>query len=310
MEQEKKKGGTPMNNRDIRVESYVPTADFYDGKREAAGRAFRDRFAIVDAQNAFSILAFRGEGLQIGKPLLQGQHQLLFLHLQSGERVLNKAENGSALFFGDWMWNGLVPVLLLPDPCADLSAAAKMLFRGEIQPLEEEESKIGKREMSDLCLRFSESLSACDRIFDGQESDLFRRHAAQIAAFAGCRADFSQLSFDPLALSGFDTQKWTILLLCLFLSLRGISGGEPNFSVHELGRETILSGVDFAPSQDAKKQTSERFSFLAHPAFRDVELEATPAGLRFSVVLARRQRPGELQAITPAVRLFFLLEAA
>ena len=300
-----------MNNRN-QVESYVPTANFYEGKREAAGKIFRDRFVIADAENEFSIIAFRGEDLQIGSLLPVEETRVFSLRhaLERGERVLTGIGDGAALFFGDWMWKGLVPVLLLRDPCADLSAAAKILCRDDILPLGEfDEKTTEKRELSDLCRHFSESLAECDRVF-GAEPDLFRRHAARVAEFAGCHANFSELSFDLFALSAADLRKWTLLLFCLFLSLRGISAEEPSFSMRELGREMLLSGVDFSPSRDAKKQTDARFSFLRHPVFRDVELETTPNGLRFSVVLARRQKPGEMRAISPAIRFSFLLETA
>ncbi len=303
-----------MDQQQGRVESYVPAATFYDGKREAAGTAFRDRFAVVDAQNAFSVLAFRGGGLQVGAPLPISRENILSLQraLAKGERVLIGTENGSALFFGDWMCEGLAPVLLLPQACADLSAAAALTFHNEIITLGTAGApEPGRREIGELCLRFSEALAGCDRVFSvGEEPERFRNHTAHIAALAGCRADFSALSFDPFALSEVDTRRWTLLLLCLFLSLRGAGGEDPAVSLREVGRETILPGVEFSLSRDANPTTGERFAFLRHPAFRNVKLETTPEGLRLSVLLSRRARPGELCAAAPAVQFCFLLEVA
>ena len=258
-------------------------------------------------------MAFRGENLEIGAPIpvLPEQSALLRFYLARGERVMVEIREGTALFFGDWMLEGLVPVLLLRDRCGDLSVAANLMFRKEIVTIgTPKAAEQGKRELSDLCRRFSSSLAECDRVFDASETDYFRRHAARIAAFAGCRADFSSLPFESLALSLNDTRKWTLLLLCLFLSLRGISGEEPSVSLREVRWQTILSGIDCAPSQDAKKQTEQRLSFLRHPAFEGVEAEATPKGLRFSVVLSRRRRTDELSAISESIQLSFLLETA
>lgn len=307
------KKGCSMEKQPSRVESYVPTATFYDGKREAAGAIFQDRFAVVDINEDFLILAFRGKGLQTGSPLSVEREIVLPLRqaLAKGERVLIKSADGSAIFFGDWMYNGLVPVLLLPDACASLSAAAVLIFHNEIVTIgTAEPSELSKRELSELCLRFSDTLAECDRVFPKEKPEQFRGHAARIAAFAGCRADFSDLSFDPFPLSEPDTRKWTLLLLCLFLSLRGSSGDEPSVFMREIGREMLLPGVDFSLSRDAGKQTDKRFSFLRHPAFREVELETMPQGLRLSVVLSRRPKQGELCAAAPAVRLCFFLEIA
>ena len=295
-----------------KVENYVPVESFYEGKRENVGKLFRDRFAVVDAKANFSILAFRGENLKIGSSLELDPEQLPLLqfHIARGERVLAKAKEGTALFFGDWMWNGLVPVLLLQESCARLSVASKLLMRKDLISFESEENdSISKRELNELCLQFSELLIEYDGVFGKSESDQFRRHAARLAAFAGCRADFSNLPFDPFTISSFDTRKWTLLLLCLFLSLRGISEQEPAVTLREIGREMILSGVDVLPSRDAKRQVPERFSFLNHPAFDDVDVETTPQGLRFSVVLSRYSKPGELRSISESLRFSFLLIA-
>ena len=300
-----------MSNQIPQVESYVPTAAFYDGKREASGVAFRDRFAVVDANSEFSILAFRGENLKIGEtiPVLQEQVALLRFYLARGERVMVEVRAGTALFFGDWMLNGLVPVLLLREPCDDLSVAANLILRREIITIgEQKKGEMSKRELNQLCCRFSDSLAECDRVFNVEETEHFRRHAARIAAFAGCRADFSDLPFESLALSMNDTRKWTLLLLCLFLSLRGISGEEPSVLLRDVRWKTILSGINFSTSQDAKKQTSERLSFLQHPAFEGVEAESTPEGLRFSVVLSRRRGENEFCAFSESIQLCFVFK--
>ena len=300
-----------MKKISSRVESYVPVESFYDGKREAAGKIFRDRFAVVDMNADFSVLAFRGENLQIGEPLALEDKETNFLKfsIARGKRVLAKTADGSALFFGDWALEGLVPVLLLQESCADLSAAANLLLYDRILLLEKQEkSNLSKRELNNLCLHFSETLADCDRVFDEQNAVLFRRHAARIAAFAGCRADFSFLPFDSFALSATDLKKWTLLLLCLFLSLRGMNGEEPTLTLRETGRETLLSALDFAPAKDAEKQIPQRLSFLRHPAFANVEAEPAKEGFRFSVILSQASKPGELRAFSQAMRFCFVLE--
>ena len=99
--------------------------------------------------------------------------------------------------------------------------------------------------------------------------------------------------------------------MCLFLSLRGVGREEdPAVSLREVGRETILPNFDFVPLRETKKQTPANFSFLEHPAFSDVTVETVPEGVRFSVVLSRRPKEGELRAVTEAFRFFFLLETA
>lgn len=302
-----------MEEKQSLVESYVPAAAFYEGKREAAGKLFRDRFAVADATRDFSVLAFRGRDLQIGEPISmeQNHRRSVRFAIENGQRVLAETGKGSALFFGDRSFSGLVPVLLLPEPFSDLAACAKLLLHGEIVAIGAVEGREpGKRELNELCLRFSEALAECEGIFSEQSPEQFRRHAARIAAFAGCRADFSALPFDSYELSEADVRKWTLLLLCLFLSLRGAESDEPHFTLREVGRETIFPGVDLSAPQNRKKRQGERFSFLDHPAFRNVELEATPEGLRLSVVLSKAKRQGELSAVAPATRFCFLLEAA
>ncbi len=294
------------------VESYIPAAAFYEGKREAAGKLFRDRFAIVDLNADFSVLAFRGENLNARESLAVDRKSIpsLRLLLAGGERVLVALPEGAALFFGDWIWKGLVPVLLLRDSYDDLRAAADILRRFEIAFIEKDEPETGKRELSEVCRRFSESLNACDRVFDPKGAEAFRSHAARIAEFAGCRAGFSDLPFDSFALFLPDVRKWTLLLLCLFLSLRGVGGDEPTVSLRKTGETTILPGVDFAPLQEKKQKQPLFLSFLQHPAFSDVIAEQTPDGVRFSVTLSRKPKAGELCAVSQIVRFFFLLETA
>ena len=52
------------------VESYVPVAAFYEGKRELAGEAFSDRFAVLEWNGVdLRVLAARGKDLAPGTVL-------------------------------------------------------------------------------------------------------------------------------------------------------------------------------------------------------------------------------------------------
>lgn len=302
-----------MENPNSRVESYVPTAEFYEEKSEMAGKLFGDRFAVVDRQNDFAILAFRGENLAVGQKLPFDREWCRFLEqkLASGKRVMIPAEGGTALFFGDWNYAGLLPVLLFDAPASELAAAVELMpCGGEIALPEGLNRQPGEaRRIHLLCRDFAASLSSCERVFGAMKTHSFRQQVARIAEFAGCRGNFEGLSAAAFPLTFQDLRKWTILLLCLFLSLRGASEKMPACSMREIGRNKIFGGIDFYPSQ-GRKSEENRFPFLCHPAFADVELQGSKGELRLSVLLSQKSENFALQAQSEQIKFSFLLEIA
>ena len=299
------------------VESYVPAAAFYEGKRELAGEAFSDRFAVLDLNGAAPvILAARGRDLAPGAilPLTPEDRLCAEDAARNGGSVLIPSGVGAALLFGDAAADGLIPALF-PEADADLTAQAfSLMDRPEwrVSPsFAKREITTAKRAhaISEVCRDLAEGVAACERLFDPERAARFRSHSAEVAAFAGCRVEFGEMPRGKYPLSGYDRKRWTLLLLCLFLSLRGASAKGPTLRMREESRDRILTGMEYRSNADTAKRDPERFAFLDHPAFRDIRPEKTRDGYRFSLLL-RSDQTGGLRSVQIETRVRVVLTAA
>lgn len=293
------------------VESYVPTAAFYEGKRELPGEEFSDRFAVLDPADAFRVIASRGEKLTAGAILPVSKEDADFAMRMTGEgkRVVLLSAVGVLFLFGDAAANGLIPALLPEGEADDLAESIRLLGRTDwifAPSVAEKRTDQGKRahRVSEVCRNLATDLAKCERLFQRKSNESFRAHCAEVAAFAGCRADVRELPTGMFPLDESDQKLWTVLLLCLFLSLRGAGAEGPTVRMKETGRETLLTGMEYHPNRDSAKRDPERLTFLQHKAFGAVELEKTAEGYRFSVVLRSRTAGTQtLRAVTSRTRV-------
>lgn len=294
------------------VESYVPVAAFYEGKRELAGEAFSDRFAVLEWNDVdLRVLAARGKDLAPGTvlPLSREDAACLRDAVRDGAAVLLPC---GAILFGKAAEDGLIPALF-PEGETDLLAQAVPLLGWPglrtAPSLAENGPMNAKRAhaVSEVCRELAGSLARCERLFDPARAERFRAHCAEIAAFAGCRIDVGELPAGNYPLSRHDGRIWTLFLLCLFLSLRGASAQGPTLRMREESREMLLTGVDYRSNADSGKHDAERFAFLGHPAFADVKPEKTKEGYRFSILL-RSGQTDVLRSVSMATRVHFALD--
>ena len=281
------------------VESYVPTAAFYEGKREMPGEEFSDRFAVLDPADAFRVIASRGKRLAAGAilPVSETDADFAMRMIGEGKRLILPSAVGVLFLFGDAAANGLLPALLPEGEAGDLAESIRLLGRTDwifAPSVAEKRTDQGKRahRVSEVCRNLAVDLANCERLFRQGRNENFRAHCAEVAAFAGCRADVRELPTGMFPLDESDQKFWTVLLLCLFLSLRGADAEGPTVRMKEIGRETLLTGMDYRSNRDSAKRDPERWNFLQHQAFGAVELEKTAEGYRFSVVL-RSKTAGE-----------------
>ena len=299
------------------VENYVPIGTFYEGKREIAGEAFRDRFAVLEFGRELRVIAARGEALSVGTVLSVDPANAVFLNraLSEQRRVLMTCGFGMVMLFGDMMASGLIPAWF-PEGDADaLADAAKLLGRNDLTllpSLRETDGREGNRSrsVSEVCRYLSEELAKYDSVFSKRKSDDFRLYCAEVAALAGCRVDVRDLPVGEFPLCESDRERWTLFLLCLFLSLRGANAEGPVFSMWEIGRHTVTTGMAYRSTDDSRKLDGDRFAFLEHPAFREMALERTEEGYCITATLGRYDPSGVLRAISVSERFVFLLRSA
>lgn len=298
------------------VESYVPIDTFYEGKQAVAGDALCNRFAVLEFSCGLRVVAARGKGLSVGATLPVNPRETDFLKsaLAEGRRILFLSDVGVLVLFGDMMIHGLVPALFpIGDP-ATVVNAVRLIGRRDltlspsIQTVEEK----GKREYStqEVCRKLSEGLVQCDRVFSNRKNAELRLHCAEVAALAGCRVDVRELPIEDFTVCEADQRKWTLFLLCLFLSLRGANAEGASFSMKEIGRNTLTAGMDYRSTVDSRKRDGARFAFLDLPAFRGMELERTGEGYRVTATLALYDPNGTLRANSARERCVFLLWVA
>lgn len=298
------------------VENYVPIEDFYREKQMPAGDGFCDRFAILEWDGAFRIVASRGEELSQGAVLPVDPEEdlgLLRQMLSDGKRVIVQTAVGAAILFGDLYEGGMIPALFPSGNSEDLATACGLLGRKELvlsygfEKAARKGSETHSRAVFDLCRGLSETLNRCDRLFSSKEPYDFRLHCAEVAAFAGCRVNVGELPMGDFPICEADRRRWTLFLLCLFLSLRGASAEGTNFRMEQTERQTLTTGMEYRSNRDSRKTDAERFAFLDHPAFDGVELERTNDGYRLAVTLKRQEPSGVLRAISISDRLVFAL---
>ena len=306
-------------NHQPTVENYVPIEDFYREKQMPATDAFCDRFAVLSWGQAFRVVASRGEGLSAGAVLpVDPEENVGHLRqtLADGKRVIVQTAVGAAILFGDLYEGGMIPALFPNGSSEDLATACGLLGRKELvlsyafEKAARKGAGTHSRAVFDLCRGLNETLNRCDRLFCQKEPYDFRLHCAEVAAFAGCRVNTGELPMGDFPICASDRCRWTLFLLCLFLSLRGASAEGTKFRMEEIERQTLTTGMEYRSNRDSRKTDTERFAFLDHPAFEGVELERTDEGYRLAVTLKRQEPSDVLHAISVSQRMVFALVLA
>lgn len=274
-----------------RVESYVPVAAFYEGKQELAGRPFSDRFAVLDAERNFCALAMRSE--RPAGTVLHPAENRAFLReaTESGKNVLAAAESGAVVLFGRASVSGLTPAWFPAGSFCEFAGIPARVGRADLLFSPLAQSMVGSagkslRGREEIFRQFAGELIRCDSILNGLSTD-FRLRCAEIAALAGCRADVRELPVGDFPVAEADRRLWTVFLCCLFLSLRGADAKGPTFRMRELGRQTLITGMEYRSNRDSERSDPARFAFLDHPAFRRIQSERTENGYRLSFALTR-----------------------
>lgn len=269
-------GARKRQETNAEVEARYPSSAFYEDRKE---ESFSEGLAVVDLNDGMRMLAARGIGYLSGEKLcLRGTDAAgIPARLAAGERVAVPTDMGSAILFGDLMPGGLIPAVLLNRKYDAVVYALRLLGKSELAAIPPAKNTHPGR-ADETCQLLFRLFLACDRLFQPPEEMDFRRHCAQLAAFAGCRTDVLSLSRSPLPCDPSERKRWTLFLLCLFLSLRGAGPDGPRFEMREKN-ETVLAGIDFDKAPDRPRE-NKRFLFLRHPMFRDMKLERTGTGWR------------------------------
>lgn len=276
------------------VNSYVPSSFFREGKEALAGRECRESFGIVDISRNDVAVAARGPLLAVGKKLgLSGRErnwmkQMLLSHrcaaVLSGSGVL--------LAFPDLLQvTGLMPVLL-PNGSAEKIASSLRLLSEQLSVCMSPEltataTRGGASE--EYCAMLTEQITSCDAILRPQEDVDFRHHCAQIARFAGCRVNVTELPVGPLSLADTDRMRWTAFLLCTFLALRGDSAAGPELQMPDRQNDFHLRLLHTPERFGSEPLKDARFQYLKLPCFSDFLLEKNGNGWMLEVTLRRKQ---------------------
>lgn len=285
------------------VEAGYPSSAFYEDREEDL---FAEGLAVVDLDDRFRILAARGIGYLSGENLAIAEDATdeLCARLDRGERAAVPTDKGSAILFGDLMPGGLIPVVLLNRKYDEIVYALRLLGKSEWAILPPRKGTHPGR-ADETCQTLFRIVSACDRLFCPPAGMDFRRHCAGIAALAGCRTNVLALPRTVLPQDRTEQKKWTLFLLCLFLSLRGASNEGPRFRMRE-ENGSVITGIE-CDKEPQKPRENKRFLFLRHPMFRDMQLERTETGWRMEGSFRGSPSPA-LAAVSRTARMILYLE--
>ncbi|MBQ8431525.1 MAG: hypothetical protein IJX28_01445 [Clostridia bacterium] len=309
------------------LHSYVPEAEQLEHKQRPTSRELWEDLAVLDAGNAYRILAARGEDFTVGEdfflrcPIPTEHRPLLAALSPRSPRLLLPTRDGRTLllFAEGAALTGLVLAVRLPlPPTATLRAlhflnSDDLLFPAALSPKKDPSPRV---EDEEVCRRLSEVLYYLNRILaPGSRVGLWTR-CLLIANFTGCPLDRASLPTQVPPLGDYDEARLRFFLLCAFLSLRGSAG-----SIGARGDALPLSPatplyrcrVTLSPTEplaDATPPIAAPIPFLTAPCFADLLTVTDEKGLRMEVALPVSHNREGLRASGPAygVRLCIFIE--
>ncbi len=286
------------------IDSYVPASRYLDGKDALPGRECHEDFALSAPARGYRLYAARGPRLHAGQRLELPEEERRFLEsgLTLHRWIAVCAQGGVAIFCTElFEATGLLPVILPEGDPAMIAQCLGYLGRQDTVMSRAVGQLSGRASgrPEDCYAMLREQLDACDRIFrPGKEPD-FRLHCALTARFAGCRADATALPAEPLPIAPADWLRWTALLLCTFLTLRGESAAGPAL---QLGQSDVRAfRLQLLHTSERKTAGSGRhpFGFLELPCFSGMTLRHTGATWLLECELPRAAGASLLRSGTP-----------
>lgn len=295
------------------IDSYVPASWHLDGKDALPGRECHEDFALSYPAREYRLYAARGPRLHAGQRLELPEEERRFLEsgLTVHHRIAVCAQGGVAVICTElFEATGLLPVILPEGDPAMIAQCLGYLGRQDAVMSRAVGQLSGRASgrPEDCYAMLREQLDACDRIFRPEKEPDFRLHCALTARFAGCRVDATALPAEPLPIAPADWLRWTALLLCTFLTLRGESAAGPAL---QLGQSDVRAfRLRLSHTSERKTAGSGRhpFGFLELPCFSGMTLRHTGATWLLECELPRAAGASLLRSGTPEPPALLCLE--
>lgn len=295
------------------IDSYVPASRHLDGKDALPGRECHEDFALSYPAREYRLYAARGPRLHAGQRLELPEEERRYLEseLTAHHRIAVCAQEGVAVICTElFEATGLLPVILPEGDPAMIAQCLGYLGRQDTvmsRAVGQLSGRVSGRP-EDCYAMLREQLDACDRIFRPEKEPDFRLHCARTARFAGCRVDATALPAEPLPIAPADWLRWTALLLCTFLTLRGESAAGPAL---QLGQSDVRAfRLRLSHTSERKTAGSGRhpFGFLELPCFSGMTLRHTGATWLLECELPRAAGASLLRSGTPEPPALLCLE--
>lgn len=209
------------------VRGYVPEKYSFAEKDSLALRELFEACALLDAENAFQPVAYRGR--QIADLLDRvGGADMAFLqaHCKTHRFLLLDLPQGRLLICSDWLNStGLLLAVLLQCEVQVILQSMRFAALGEavVCAPSVEHKRVRKADL-DLCERLKDHLISLTRILSANPDVCIRSHVRLISDFAGCRTHTQTNEELRLSLLPYDFQRLSAFLLCTFLTLRTKTG--------------------------------------------------------------------------------------
>lgn len=259
------KSSTPIN-------SYYPEHLYFEHKQEEDERICTEDLAIVDTRKNCRILAARGIGVRTGEDLFQAfqipqeELPLIYGHLLSNPRILWVANGRPLLFFGDWLSE--TGLLLVIRPNGSVQAICEVLREFPTERFAFPQSYPSERRVAKELRAAYEVLtdifSYTDVIFS-QQSIPMHRLLLTVAKFAGCHIHSANLFSTAQGIPTVPSPRTTAYLICSLLFLRDQSG----IVDATLPYRIALQQADRVPSFDSEKA---RPAFAELPCFHQFDI--------------------------------------
>ena len=298
------------------ISSFVPENLLLDGKDAHSCRPCREDCILLNANNHFSPVAFRGSFFDCDGDFFSyvgvspSDLALLPSELHAHPRMLLPTPSGSLLLLGDLMpTTGLLLVIRphLPADCsaASLLSALSMIGETDFLPFPSVSLEASTSPFPDDALLeqmrglFFYLNSFCTRY--PFSSGLFTG-SLRIARFVGCRLECGPLPFDEHHLDSEEQTRLAAFLLCVFLKLRRkidqlcadlCADSELLFRY----RVCAVSKSDALSSAFSNRETADIPDFLRLPCFRDFRFSVSDGSIRFDALLS--QSPAFVNSVDP-----------
>ena len=281
------------------IRAYIPEADCRKGKKETGDVLFYEDFGVLNPAT-YELVVARGLYISAGKEICLTREEQDFLEWNIGSypAVAVRWKDSVLVFLrGFYSTTGLLPVVL---PHGDPGAIAFWLVNVGFPTVR---CSLGVVRMSagqsvgcELLQRLEGSMSQFKRVFNPPLREDFRFHCALIARLAGFRADVTSLPTGHYPIEEESLGRWTMFLLCTFLSLRGDSSTKLELSYADRA-DFHLRLVHLSEYCTKRKFSIKPFyPFAGLSVFSDYRLLPTKNGFVLEAVLHRAHTSDMLSA--------------